>query len=101
MKGVRKMVTQKISIYKIADVALGVTKKLISKNPETVIDIKEKNEEWAVTVEVLERKAIPDTQDILGRYLIKLNKDGELIGWAQKMIRKRSDRIAPLETTEE
>jgi len=95
------MVTQKTSIYKIADVALGVTKKFISKDPETVVDIKEKNEEWAVTVEVLERKAIPDTQDILGRYVIKLNKNGELIGWTQNMIRKRSDRIAPAETVEE
>lgn len=95
------MSTKKASIYKVADVALGVTKKFISKNPETVVDIEEKNEDWAVTVEVLERKAIPDTQDILGRYVIRLSKDGELIGWTQKMIRKRSDRIAPSETAGE
>ena len=95
------MSTKKASIYKVADVALGVTKKFISKNPETVVDIEEKNEDWAVTVEVLERKAIPDTQDILGRYVIRLSKDGELIGWAQKMIRKRSDSITPSEKTEE
>jgi len=95
------MSTKKASIYKVADVALGVTKKFISKNPETVVDIKEKNEEWAVTVEVLERKAIPDTQDILGRYVIRLNKNGELIGWTQNMIRKRSDTITPTETKEE
>jgi hypothetical protein len=95
------MSTKKASIYKVADVALGVAKKFISKNPETVVDIKEKNEEWAVTVEVLERKAIPDTQDILGRYVIRLNKDGELIGWTQNMIRKRSDTITPSETKEE
>ena len=95
------MSTKKASIYKVADVALGVTKKFISKNPETVVDIEKKNEDWAVTVEVLERKAIPDTQDILGRYVIRLSKDGELIGWTQKMIRKRSDRIAPPETAGE
>ena len=95
------MAVQKNSIYKVADTALAVTKKFISKNPETVIDIKEKNEEWAVTVEVLERKAIPDTQDILGRYVIRLNKDGELIGWTQKMVRKRNDRITSSEAAEE
>jgi hypothetical protein len=95
------MSTKKASIYKVADVALGVTKKFISKNPETVVNIEEKNDEWAITVEVLERKAIPDTQDILGRYAIRLSKDGELIGWTQKMIRKRSDRITPSEATEE
>jgi hypothetical protein len=94
------MTEQKLSIHKIADAALAVTKKFISKNPETVVDIKEKNDEWAVTVEVLERKAIPDTQDILGRYMIRLSKNGELAGWTQKMIRKRSDRIAPNESEE-
>jgi hypothetical protein len=94
------MLTQKTPIYKIVDAALAVTKKFISKNPETVIDINEKNDEWAVTIEVLERKAIPDTQDILGRYVIKLNKDGGLIGWTQKMIRKRNDRISPSEAEE-
>jgi hypothetical protein len=95
------MSTKKASIYKVADVALGVTKKFIAKNPEAVIDIEEKNGEWAVTVEALERKAIPDTQDILGRYVIRLSKDGELMGWTQKMIRKRSDRTTASETKEE
>lgn len=94
------MIEQKLSLFKIADAALAATKKFISKSPETVIDITEKNGEWAVTVEVLERKAVPDTQDILGRYLIRLNKQGEPVGWTQRMIRKRSDRISPNEADE-
>ena len=94
------MVTQKSSIYEITDLALTIAKKYISKNPETIVDVKETNEDWKVTVEVLERKAIPDTQDILGRYVIRLNKDCELIGWTQKMVRKRSDRITPEEAAE-
>ena len=92
------METQKASIYKVTDNALAIAKKYISKTPETIVEVKEKNDEWTVTVEVLERKAIPDTQDILGRYQIRLTKDGELIGWTQKMIRKRCDRITPDET---
>lgn len=87
------METQKASIYQVTDNALAIAKKYISKTPETIVDVKEKNGEWAVTVEVLERKAIPDTQDILGRYQIRLTKDGGLIGWTQKMIRRRCDRI--------
>ena len=94
------METQKASIYKVTDNALAIAKKYISKNPETIVDVKETNEDWKVTVEVLERKAIPDTQDILGRYQIRLTKDGELIGWTQKMIRKRCDRITPDEAAE-
>jgi len=85
------------SVEKITDLALAITKKYISKEPETVIGVEQKEGEWKVTVEALERKAIPDTQDLLGRYEIRLNKNGELIGWTQKMIRKRSDRMMPAE----
>ena len=94
------METPKVSVYKIADTALAITKKHISKTPENIVEVKEKNGEWLITVEVLERKSIPDTQDILGRYQIKLDKDGELLGWTQIMTRKRCDRITSDEATE-
>lgn len=87
----------KALVEKITDLALGIAKKYISKDPETVIGVEEEEGEWKVTVEVLERKAVPDTQDLLGRYEIRLNKNGELIGWTQKMIRKRCDRLVPPE----
>ena len=83
-----------ISLFKATEVALDTAKRFISKNPETIVDIKEKAGEWAVTVEVLQRKALPDTQDLLGRYVIRIGKDGAVIGWTQSMVRKRCDRIA-------
>lgn len=87
----------KVSVYKVSDLALAIVKKYISKEPETVIGVEEDEGEWRVTVEALERKAVPDTQDLLGRYEIKLSKNGELIGWKQKMVRKRADRMVPAE----
>ena len=95
------MAIQKSSIYEITDLALTIAKKYISKTPETVIDVEEKKEEWTVTVEVVERKSIPDTQDLLGRYRIRINKNGELIGWTQTMIRRRCDRVMPTDAAEE
>jgi len=93
------MATQKpkASVEKITDLALAIAKKYISKEPETIIGVEHKEGEWKVTVEALERKAVPDTQDLLGRYEIRLNKNGELVGWKQTMIRKRSDRMVPPE----
>jgi len=85
------------SIEKITDLALAVAKKYIRKDPETVIGVEEAEGEWKVTVEALERKAVPNTQDILGRYEIRFDKNGELIGWKQKMVRKRADRMMPPE----
>lgn len=91
------MVTEKskITVEKITDLALAIAKKYINKDPETVIGIEQREGEWKVTVETVERKAVPDSQDLLGRYAIKLGKNGELIGWKQTMIRKRSDRMLP------
>jgi len=85
----------KITVEKITDLALAIAKKYINKDPETVIGIEQREGEWKVTVETVERKAVPDSQDLLGRYAIKLGKNGELIGWKQTMIRKRSDRMLP------
>jgi hypothetical protein len=85
------------SIEKLTDLALAVAKKYICKEPETVVGVEEVEGEWKVTVEALERKAVPNTQDLLGRYEIRFSKNGELIGWKQKMVRKRADRMMPAE----
>jgi len=87
----------KPAIETIIDSALNIVKQYISKEPETIIGVEEAKGEWCVIVEVLERKAVPDTQDLLGRYEVKLSMDGELLGWKQKMVRKRSDRMIPAE----
>jgi hypothetical protein len=89
--------TNRPTIEMITDSALDAVRQYVSKEPETVIGVKEVDGEWNVTVEVLERKAVPDTQDLLGRYEVKLSLDGELLGWRQRMVRKRSDRMVPAE----
>lgn len=85
--------TEKPTLKMILDSAIYVTKQYISKVPDTVISITEDDEKWVVVVEVIERKAVPDTQDILGRYKITLDKYGELQGWRQVLIRRRSEAI--------
>lgn len=86
-----------MSVEKICGQAFNIVKQFISKEPETIIGIQKTEEGWAVRVEALERKAVPDTQDLLGRYELTFTDDGELQGWKQVMIRKRSDRMVPEE----
>ena len=83
----------------ILDSAIYVVKNYISKTPGTIISIDENNETWKIVIEVIERKVIPDTMDILGRYEIHLDKKGELLGWKQQMIRRRSDLIKQVDET--
>lgn len=52
---------------------------------------KVKDDGWQVTVELIERKAIPDTQDLLGLYEVRLDNDGHLISFDRKKVRHRMD----------
>jgi len=46
---------------------------------------------WKVKIELIERKAIPDAQDLLGMYEVQLNDDGHVIGFDRKKVRRRMD----------
>ena len=81
------------TIGDIAKSATSAVRQLVLKDPEKIVGIGKSDGGWIVTVEVLERRAVPDTQDLLSRYEIKLGAKGELIGLKQKMVRKRSDRL--------
>lgn len=48
-------------------------------------------EGWRVTVELVERTAIPDTMDLLGVYEVLLDPEGELISYERIRMRRRSD----------
>lgn len=46
---------------------------------------------WVAAVEILERKSIPDTQDILGRYEITLDADHTITGYRRTHRYRRDD----------
>jgi len=90
-----------VSIEEVTDLAFAIAKKYLRKEPEAILSVEELEGEWRITVEALERKSIPDSMDLLGRYEIRLNKNGALIGWTQKVIRRRCDIISSSETQTE
>jgi hypothetical protein len=46
---------------------------------------------WSISLEALERKAIPDTMDVLGLYELRLDDEGNLLGLDRKKLRKRGE----------
>ena len=44
-----------------------------------------------MTLEALERRAIPDTMDILGIYEVHLDNNGSFLSFERKRLRKRGD----------
>ena len=64
----------------------------LGKTPAYVITGLSKTEEgWAILMEALERKAIPDTMDVLGLYELRLDDEGNLLGLDRKKLRKRGE----------
>jgi hypothetical protein len=90
-----------VSIEEVTDLTFAIAKKYLRKEPEAILSVEQLEGEWRITVEALERKSIPDSLDLLGRYEIRLNKNGALIGWTQKVIRRRCDLISSSETETE
>lgn len=46
---------------------------------------------WHVTVEMVELHRIPEAQDVIGAYEVRLSEDGELLGWSRTGLRRRDD----------
>ena len=78
-------------IIEIAKQSLSALEKTLNKKPESVISVNKEGKVWKVIAEVLERKAVPDTQDLLGRYELSMDDNGELLGYKQIMTKKRAD----------
>lgn len=49
---------------------------------------------WHLGIELVERKAVPDTQDLLGLYEVTLDNDGEIVTYERRLIRRRMDTEA-------
>jgi len=83
--------TKKANVNEIFQTAYDLAQTLLKKKVEGVAGIAKDGDMWKVLVEVVERKAIPDTQDILGIYEFTFADDGELAGFKRVELRHRSN----------
>ena len=67
---------------------------VIGRPFDGVSEITPTEDGWRAVVEVLERRAVPDTQDILGRYEIDLDEDGIIEGYRRLDRYRRGDTAA-------
>lgn len=58
---------------------------------ERVTGFSKTEEGWAITLEAVERKAIPDTMDVLGLYQVRVDDKGDILGFERKKLRKRGE----------
>ena len=70
----------KIEPRDIAERAVEQMQGLMDRPIEAVTGIEKDGDEWTVTLEVLELQRVPATTDVIGKYEVTLDKDGELTG---------------------
>ena len=63
---------------------------LLGKELDCVPSITKDADEWKVVVEVVERRAVPDGQDIIGKYEFRLSDDG-ILDYRRLSLRRRID----------
>ena len=64
----------------------------LGKTPDNgVAGVSRTEEGWTILLEALERKAIPDTMDVLGLYQLRLDNEGNLLSLDRKKLRKRGE----------
>jgi len=54
---------------------------LTGRRPERVLGFEKGDDGWRVSFELLELQRIPRSTDLLGRYDVEVDDDGELVGY--------------------
>ncbi len=80
-----------ISAMEAAKVAQAEVAKLSNLELVGVRGLSQEDGKWHVTVELVEKKSIPDGLDLLGGYEVTIGEEGKVIGFERKTLRRRGD----------
>lgn len=70
-----------IGIVEARTEALDAVDQLLDHPLEGVVRVEDTDDGWRTLIEVVERSAVPDTQDIIGRYEVLLDRSGTVTGY--------------------
>jgi hypothetical protein len=79
------------SVLAVRSAVADVTSDLIGRPLDGIIEVGKTDDGWRAVVEVVERRAVPDTQDILGRYELTLDDSETVTGYRRLGRSRRAD----------
>ncbi|WP_129115145.1 gas vesicle protein GvpO, halophile-type [Halegenticoccus tardaugens] len=77
----------------VRDTVLDLAADVIGRDLDGITEVTRDDDGWRAVVEVIERRSVPDTQDILGRYEIELDGGGEIRGYRRLDRYRRADTV--------
>lgn len=75
---------KKVSAVQAVKKAVDQFSTLTGRSPESVVGARWEDDHWAVRLEVVESRRIPDTADLLAEYDVELDEGGELLAYSRK-----------------
>ena len=81
----------KLSAIELGKAAMRTVHELTGYQPEAVTGLEWDGEVWQITVDALELSRIPNTTDVLGAYIVRLDEEGALRGYRRDRRFQRSD----------
>jgi hypothetical protein len=80
-----------MEMSEVAERAREQLAKMTKLPPSGVTAVTKADRGWVVTIEMLEKKSIPDGADVLGIYEVKLSEQGQVDDFQRVRLRRRSD----------
>lgn len=80
-----------MSIPKLVERTYEQLKRITNLDLSTALGVEQQNDNWKITLEMVEKHSIPDQMDILGIYEVVVDGDGDLIKFKRKGLRRRAD----------
>lgn len=83
-----------LTAHKVSEFAKKEIISLTGLPVDTVTSVSRKEDKWVVTLDVVELRMIPNTQDVLATYEVELNNNNnsELLGY-RRLGRYRRDQL--------
>jgi hypothetical protein len=66
---------------------------LINLQASGVVGVSRSEDGWVVSIEMIEKKSIPDSMDVLGCYEVKLDDGGKIRDFSRVKLRRRGDTV--------
>ncbi|MEK6869210.1 MAG: gas vesicle protein GvpO [Nanoarchaeota archaeon] len=80
-----------MNITEVQKKVLPEIKEVLKKEPETISSVEKTKEGWTVQCDVLEKKSVPETYDLLKIFEFRLDNNAKITGFKQIKKVRRGD----------
>ncbi|MDI6722946.1 MAG: gas vesicle protein GvpO [Candidatus Aenigmarchaeota archaeon] len=79
-------------LVRINEMASSLMKDMLKKESLGIISAKQVGKNWQVNIEMLERRSVPDSQDLIGEYEVVIPAGGKsILSYRRLNTRRRGD----------